>query len=214
MLPHECACLAVECVHVVIAGGNVEDAVFDDRGAFERIFSAQPGAQVGHPGALEVLDVVAVDLSQRRIARVVPIAADREPFLAGRLAQVGPLLGESHRRVDHGADRNDESQANPMHRPSLRAALSLLALTRPRPRIHGRDRRRREPETQVDFWPAGVRYLSKSCRRRDSCLAAEIDPNRKPPVHFSCVAKLLIRSPRRRSAELTAAPSGQAPWRS
>ncbi len=26
----------------------------------------------------------------------------------------------------------------------------------------------------MDFWPAGVRYLSKSCRRRDSCLAAEM----------------------------------------
>ena len=26
----------------------------------------------------------------------------------------------------------------------------------------------------MDFLPAGVRYLSKSCRRRTSCLAAEI----------------------------------------
>jgi hypothetical protein len=33
--------------------------------------------------------------------------------------------------------------------------------------------------------PIGVRYLSKSCRRRASCSAAEIDPERKPIVHRS-----------------------------
>ena len=47
---------------------------------------------MGDPGALEVLHVVAVDLGQRRIAAVRPVAADGGPFLAGRLAQVGRLL--------------------------------------------------------------------------------------------------------------------------
>src|SRR5262249_35325986 len=92
MLPYERTRLAVEREHVVIAGGDVEDAVFDDRSAFKRILLAEARAQVRHPGAREILNVVAVDLGQRRIARVVPIAADGEPFLAGGLSQVWRLL--------------------------------------------------------------------------------------------------------------------------
>ncbi len=109
VLPYERTGLAVEREHVVIAGGNVEDAVFDDRSAFKRILLAEARAQVRHPGALEVLDVVAVDLGQRRIARVAPIAANREPVLAGWLAQLGSLLRKARRWADHVADCNGKS---------------------------------------------------------------------------------------------------------
>src|SRR5262249_16205448 len=74
---------------------DVHDAVAHDRRALERIFRAEPGAEVHHPGALESLDVVAIDLRQGRIAAIAPIAADREPLAAGRLAQVRRLLGEA-----------------------------------------------------------------------------------------------------------------------
>jgi hypothetical protein len=117
MLPCECTCLAVEREYVVIAGGDVEDAVFDNRSAFKRILLAEARAQVRYPGALEVLDVAAVDLGQRRIARVVPIAADRKPVLAGWLAQVGSTLRKAGRWADRVADCNDKSQANPTHAP-------------------------------------------------------------------------------------------------
>jgi len=118
VLPYECTGLAVEREHVVIAGRDVEDAVFDDRSAFKRILLAQARAQVCHPGALEVLDVLAVDLGQRRKAGIMPIAADSEPILAGWLGQVGSLLRKARRRIDHGTDRNDKSHTNPTHRLS------------------------------------------------------------------------------------------------
>jgi hypothetical protein len=35
---------------------------------------------VRHPGTLEILDGVAIDLGQRRIARVVPVTTNGEPF--------------------------------------------------------------------------------------------------------------------------------------
>ncbi len=39
--------------------------------------------------AFRFFDVGPVDLRQRGISRIVPVAADREPFCAGRLTQVG-----------------------------------------------------------------------------------------------------------------------------
>src|SRR5262249_39817541 len=80
MLPNERAGLGIEREHVVVAGRDVHDAVTDDRRALERIFRAKPGAEVHHPGPLESLHVVAIDLRQGRIAGIAPIAADREPL--------------------------------------------------------------------------------------------------------------------------------------
>ncbi len=88
MLPDERAGLGIERVDVVVAGREIHDAVLHDRRALHRIFGADARAEIDHPGGLEGLDVVAVDLGERGIARVAPVAADGEPLLAGRLAEI------------------------------------------------------------------------------------------------------------------------------
>src|SRR6516164_10880077 len=83
MLPQDLTGLGIEREDIVVAGADVHDAVFDERGRLERVFTAKPGAlEAGHPGSLELLDVGGVDLLQRRIALVGQIAEVGDPILA------------------------------------------------------------------------------------------------------------------------------------
>ena len=106
VFPDQCAGLGVERKHVVVAGGDIHDAILDDRRSLHRIFQAKARAEVHYPRALQVLHVVAVDLGERRKTRVVPIAADGEPFLAGGLAEIALRPGDTrdddrkHKRRD------------------------------------------------------------------------------------------------------------------
>ena len=71
---------------------DVHDAVFYDGRVFQGILAAEAGAQMGDPGAFQILHIGGVDLIERGETRVVPVAADGEPFLPGRLAQIGNPL--------------------------------------------------------------------------------------------------------------------------
>jgi hypothetical protein len=87
-LPKHFPRLCVEREHVVIAGDHVHDPVLDERRRLARVFPAGPGAlEAGHPGSLELLDVVGVNLLQRRIALVGQVSPVRHPVLADRTLQ-------------------------------------------------------------------------------------------------------------------------------
>jgi hypothetical protein len=55
--------------------------------------------------------------------------------------------------------------------------------------------------------------LRSALRPNQISFSHGLDPLQSSPVQFSCAAKLLIRSPRRRAAKSIAAPLGRAPWR-
>src|SRR5690606_6909987 len=86
ILPENLARLDVEREDVVGAGHDVDDALVNDRLRFARVLRTDArAAQPRAPNALQVRDVVPVDLRQRRVAAVVPVAAVRRPAVAGRL---------------------------------------------------------------------------------------------------------------------------------
>ena len=58
------------------------------------------------PRAFEVLHVGGIDLVERRIARIIPIAADRRPFLTRGLAQIQNALRLEHAERNKNAHRN------------------------------------------------------------------------------------------------------------
>ena len=66
--------------HVVRSGRDVHDAVDDERLRLARVLRSDTGAaEPSTPYTLELGDVRAVDLRQRRVAPVIPIAAVRGP---------------------------------------------------------------------------------------------------------------------------------------
>ena len=75
-----CARRDVEREQIARARRHVDDAVDDERLRLAGVLRADAGAfELRAPHAFEVRDVAAVDLGQRRIALVVPIAAVRRP---------------------------------------------------------------------------------------------------------------------------------------
>ena len=98
MLPDQRAGFRVERQHVVVAGGHIHHPILDDGCPFEGIFRAEAGAEMDGPGRLQLLHVGGGDLLQGRIARIVPIAADRPPFRSCGLAEIRAALG---RRADN-----------------------------------------------------------------------------------------------------------------
>src|SRR5262249_28487096 len=116
VLPDQCAAPGVEREDVAVAGREIHDAVLDDRRSLHRVLGAEPRAQVHHPGALEALYIAAVDLAERRIARIAPVAPDGEPLLGRRFAQIGGTLGHARRRYGDGASQGRQPE---MARPVM-----------------------------------------------------------------------------------------------
>jgi hypothetical protein len=89
-LPHQLARALgqVELVHRAPAVGDVHGAVLDDRRALEAAMrpdaAALDAAQREGPGDLEILDVVLVDLVERRVAGRRIVAVMAEPVLGLR----------------------------------------------------------------------------------------------------------------------------------
>src|SRR3954470_556278 len=86
---------------------------------------------MGDPGAFEFLHVVAVDLRQRRIARVRPVAAVGEPFFARRLAQVRRALCRAYRGIGDSAGEQCQMQAKSSHGAPPREPIFFLTSTMP-----------------------------------------------------------------------------------
>jgi hypothetical protein len=78
--PQRLAGREVEREHIAGTGLNVNDAVDDERLRLAGILRPNAGAfEPRAPHAFELRDVAAIDLGQRRVALVVPIAAVRRP---------------------------------------------------------------------------------------------------------------------------------------
>ena len=83
-------------------------------------FCPRPESEMHHPGGFEVLGVPRIDLFQRRVAGVVPIATDGEPFLGGRRAQIRLRRRRNRRKCQrnrreqrpypHASSRNSGAQ--------------------------------------------------------------------------------------------------------
>src|SRR5215213_2513459 len=86
---------------------------------------------MGDPCAFEVLDVVAVDLRQRRIARVRPIAAIGKPLFSRGLAQVRRALCRAYRRIGESAGEQGQMQAKSSHGAPPREPIFFLTWTMP-----------------------------------------------------------------------------------
>jgi len=77
---------------IVRARHDVDDAVLHERLRFARVLRAETGAaQVRAPDAFQRRDVAAIDLRQRRIAAVVPVAAVGRPAVGRRRDEVRAL---------------------------------------------------------------------------------------------------------------------------
>ena len=115
VLPDLRAGRGVERVHAV-RRAEIHDAVDDDQAALEE---AGGVARVERPRALQVLDVVGVDLRQRRELRRARILAERAPVvLCG---------GRSH--GDEG-QRGDQGNLSKSHVSSLRSDRTVILQAR------------------------------------------------------------------------------------
>jgi len=82
-LPQGLASLRIQREHVIVTGDDIHDAVLHQRRRFGRILAAHPRPlQTGHPGALQLLHIVGINLFQRRITLVGQVAAIGDPVLA------------------------------------------------------------------------------------------------------------------------------------
>ncbi len=78
--PEKLAAVDVDREHVVRARRNVERAAEEDRLRFAGILRAESRAvQVNSPDTLQTLHRIAIDLGQRRVAAIEPVAAIRGP---------------------------------------------------------------------------------------------------------------------------------------
>ena len=99
--------LRVEGEDVVVASGDVHDAVDYDWIGFEAVLRAQTRMQPRHPHASELGDVGRVDLIERRIALVVERATVRDPVFAAVL-RLRQLLGADRPRPALGSETGGE----------------------------------------------------------------------------------------------------------
>jgi hypothetical protein len=61
---------------------------------------------MGDPGALQLLYIGGGDLIERGETRVVPVAANRQPFFSRRLAQIGNSLALQDQEGKEETDGN------------------------------------------------------------------------------------------------------------
>ena len=119
------------------------------QGCTAEVTGRRPGAEMDHPGGLEVRDVGRVDLVERRVAAIAQVAAHHRPVVADGLGDVHPIGGSlrftQRSRDQHEAEgdrRGDKlsiALPSPNHASSLRplslvssmvAALAVVPLNR------------------------------------------------------------------------------------
>src|SRR5438876_9634800 len=132
VLPEDLARFGVQREDVAVARDHVHDPVLDEGRGLERVLAADARAlQARHPGALELLDVRGVDLSQRRIPLVGEVAAVRDPVLARRAPEqpvdlrIGRLLRSPAGKdwVTNGGNLTNRSEE---HTSELQSPVHLV----------------------------------------------------------------------------------------
>ena len=124
--PEDRARRDIEREEIAGAGRHVNDAVDDERLRLARILRTYAGAlELRAPHAFEVRDIAAVDLCQRRVALVVPIAAVRRPTRGRRgnerVARARVATADAKRGEHDGAERE---RSRSIHARLLSAATS------------------------------------------------------------------------------------------
>src|SRR5438270_513702 len=69
----------IEGEDVVVARGDVHDAVDDNRIGFEDVLTTSARAEPGKPGAFEAADIARIELIERRVTLVVERATVGDP---------------------------------------------------------------------------------------------------------------------------------------
>ena len=124
----------------------VQHAVVEQRLRLAGILRADARVQVDAPFGLQVLDVVAVDLRQRRVALVVDVAAVGDPRVLRERGEL--LLRECRRRLDRlRAQRSERVRAPTDDTRAAVTARQARCAVNPSNRFDARER----PALEVSF---------------------------------------------------------------